>query len=130
MGVMKELKNGKSAVRKAKSDGKVPSFFTWKPNEAEIDELQDFVKDPAEAVAELGSALRPGLVLKLGYREDSGSFYATLFEHVEWPSPSKGLSVWHSDPTKAFLGLLFAATRIYPDFPDRDWPPAKQLSFW
>lgn len=118
--------------RKAKKPAKgVPGmFYTWRPAETDLDGLGAFLKDDSEALKELSSVLARGLSVKVAFREESASFFATAVEITEYPDPAKGLSVWHSDPVKCLLAVLYALTEVYPEFPECDWPPYVQASLW
>lgn len=130
MSVTKRMKDERKPGNSQNKKKGTSLFYSFKPDQEQVNAILDFGRDWSEVVSELSNVVREDTTLKVAYDEKSGAYYATLIERVEWPEPAKGLSVWHADPVKALLGVLFAATQLWPGFPEVDWPPGSPVSGW
>jgi hypothetical protein len=130
MGLTKRQQEERSGKPSKGKQRTASLFFTWRPDKESMAEFLDYSKDPSEVLGDLTGLLHRGIKITLSYRDDQDVFLASAVEQVEWPSPAKGISVWNQDATRAFLGLVYAASQLFPEFPDCAWPPNGPLTDW
>lgn len=130
MGANKRVIEERQQSHRSKSGKQKNKFYTWKPQGDEIGAMQDYAKDLGDVLADLPTALERGLFLKVSMATSGDSWFAALIEPGEWGSNPRALSVWHSNPVRAVVGLLYAVTHVFPEFPDDPWPPTDFVEDW
>ena len=120
MGVHKQIQEQRRGNGTKKNSGqkKWPNSLTYHPTVEEKETLRNTTPDLEKDLDTLSTWLDRGCVLSVGVRLDSGAYYATLREKTENWMTSPALSAWHSNPSQAVRGLVFALTTRFSEFPE------------
>lgn len=119
MSVTKRSKEENKAT-KAKKPTKAPkNYVNFHPTKEEKDELKDEQKFNLEwGLLVISNYLDGRASLSVGYAGRTDSYYATLREKSDNWQDARSLSCFHSDPSRAIIGLAFSLERHYDDFPN------------
>lgn len=131
MANQEETAKGLEPKRRVKTSRQEQSLlYSYKPTQEQAKDIDKKFPDAETALDILVTLVERGLKLTVNYHGKTDSFYATLAESdVAW-NKARGLSCWHSDPSKALKGVMYAAVYVYPEFPDGDWPPSSSAVDW